>query len=41
MNMYFDYTISNIVNELNRSYNLRKFAGFSNEIPEQNRSTNT
>ena len=31
--MYFDYTISNVVIELNRSKKLRKFAGFSNEIP--------
>ncbi|WP_458402738.1 hypothetical protein [Methanobrevibacter sp.] len=30
---YFDYTISNVVNELNRSAKLRKFAGFSKEIP--------
>ena len=33
MSMYFDYTVSNIVNELNHSSKLRKFAGFSNEIP--------
>lgn len=33
MSMYFNYTISNVVNELNRSVKLRKFAGFSNEIP--------
>ena len=32
--MYFDYTISNVVKELNRSRKLRKFMGFSNEIPE-------
>ena len=31
--MYFDYTISDVVNELNRSRKLRKFMGFSNEIP--------
>ena len=33
ISMYFDYTISNVINELNRSRKLRKFAGFSNEIP--------
>ena len=33
MSMYFSYTISDVVNELNRSLKLRKFAGFSNEIP--------
>ena len=33
MSMYFDYTVSNVVNELNRSSKLRKFAGFSKEIP--------
>ena len=32
MSMYFDYTVSNVVNELNRSAKLRKFAGFSKEI---------
>ena len=31
--MYFDYTVSNVINELNRSRKLRKFAGFSDEIP--------
>ena len=33
ISMYFDYTVSNVINELNRSKKLRKFAGFSNEIP--------
>ena len=33
MSMYFDYTVSNVVNELNRSSKLRKFAGFSKEMP--------
>ena len=33
MSMYFDYTVSNVVNELNRSSKLRKFAGFTKEIP--------
>ena len=33
MSMYFNYTVSNVVNELNRSSKLRKFAGFSKEIP--------
>ena len=33
MSMYFDYAVSNVINELNRSRKLRKFAGFSNEIP--------
>ena len=33
MNMYFSYTVSDVVNELNRSSKLRKFAGFSKEIP--------
>ena len=33
MSMYFDYTVSDVVNELNRSSKLRKFAGFSKEIP--------
>ena len=31
--MFFDYTVSDVVNELNRSIKLRKFAGFSDEIP--------
>ena len=33
MSMYFSYTVSDVVNELNRSSKLRKFAGFSKEIP--------
>ena len=33
MSMYFNYTVSNVVNELNRSSKLRKFAGFCKEIP--------
>ena len=33
MSMYFSYTVSDVVNELNRSLKLRKFSGFSNEIP--------
>ena len=33
ISMYFNYTVSNVVNELNRSKKLRKFAGFSSEIP--------
>ena len=33
MSMYFSYNVSNVVNELNRSSKLRKFAGFSKEIP--------
>lgn len=33
ISMYFDYTVSNVVNELNRSVKLRKFAGFSKKIP--------
>ena len=33
MSMYFNYTVSNVVNELNRSSKLRKFAGFSKEMP--------
>ena len=33
MSMYFSYTVSDVVNELNRSPKLRKFAGFTNEIP--------
>ena len=33
ISMYFDYTVSNVINELNRSRKLRKFAGFSREIP--------
>ena len=31
MSMYFDYTVYNVVNELNRSLKLRKFAGFFKE----------
>lgn len=31
--MFFDYTVSDVVNELNRSIKLRKFAEFSDEIP--------
>lgn len=33
MSMYFDYTVSDVVNELNRSSKLRKFAHFPEEIP--------
>ena len=33
MSMYFSYAVSDVVNELNRSSKLRKFAGFSKEIP--------
>ena len=33
MSMYFDYTVSNVVNELNHCSKLRKFTGFSKEIP--------
>ena len=33
MSMYFSYTVSDVVNELNHSSKLRKFAGFSKEIP--------
>ena len=31
--MFFDYTVSDVVNELNHSIKLRKFTGFSDEIP--------
>ncbi len=42
ISMYFDYTVSNVVNELNRSVKLRKFAGFSKKkYQQQNRSMNT
>ena len=34
MIMYFNYTVSDVVNKLNRSLKLSKFAGFSNEIPK-------
>ncbi len=33
MSMYFNYTVSDVVNKLNRSAKLRKFAGFSKELP--------
>lgn len=33
MAMYFDYAISEVIDELNRSSKLRTFAGFSNEVP--------
>ena len=33
ISMFFDYPISKVVNELNRSSELRKFCGFSDEIP--------
>lgn len=33
MGMYFDYPVSKVVDELNRSNKLRKFAGFFDEIP--------
>ena len=33
MAMYFDYNVSNIIKELNRTSKLRKFAGFNGEIP--------
>lgn len=33
MAMYFNYDVSNVIKELNRSFKLRKFAGFNNEIP--------
>ena len=33
MSMYFSYTVSDVVNELNHSSKLRKFAWFSKEIP--------
>ena len=32
ISMYFNYTVSQVINELNHSRKLRKFAGFSNEI---------
>jgi len=33
MAMYFDYNVSNVIKELNRTSKLRKFAGFNGEIP--------
>ena len=33
ISMFFDYPISKVVDELNRSSELRKFCGFSDEIP--------
>lgn len=33
MAMYFNYDVSNVINELNRTSKLRKFAGFNDEIP--------
>ena len=33
ISMFFDYPISKVVDELNRSSDLRKFCGFSDEIP--------
>ena len=33
MAMYFDYAISEVIDELNRSSKLRKFAGVSDEVP--------
>ena len=41
MIMYFNYTVSDIVNKLNRSLKLSKFKGFSNEIPKPEQSMNT
>ena len=33
MSMYFNYNVSDVIKELNRSSTLRKFTGFSKEIP--------
>ena len=33
LSMFFDYPISEVIDELNRSSELRKFCGFSDEIP--------
>ena len=33
MAIYFDYDVSNVINELNRTSKLRKLAGFNDEIP--------
>ena len=33
LSMFFDYPISEVIDELNRSSKLRKFCGFSDEIP--------
>ena len=40
MSMYFDYTVSNVVNELNRSSKLRNLQDFLKKYRQPNRSTN-
>ena len=35
MHIFFNYRISDVVSELNRSFKLRKFAGIS-EVPNEN-----
>ena len=36
ISIFFNYPISNVVDELNRSFKLRKFCGFLDEIPTVN-----
>ena len=40
MAMYFDYDVSNVINELNRTSKLRKFAGFKMKFRRLNRFMN-